>query len=417
MTTLDACCTTDQPPRYADGVDVGLVKEDVPIFQVGEFPDPTPEDPERKFVVTPEDAERYASNLNRLYETGQRVPVVEEHDTPEGGDQSRFAVGWLGRAKLVGNKVLADVTNLTREMFDNWGRLLGRSVEITDDPASFNYRGVDGSIIKRLALLTKNLPRIKTLDSSVYAEVPAWCLRGVPGSRRALSVCFAETNAMSDVTAGASPGVTLSLDAILQMVADDPTLAEKLKAALSGGSGGQAAAEPTPEEKAKAEENAKSDAMQMSELRKQNETLAAKVEILAGSFAEAEKARKIEAEKVVTTSFAELEHQLSLDYGPAPGANLAKIVRNETSAKFSELGSAGIRKFADDTATSLGMRKVARSATAVTTGAPITTIEQARADLVNNPNRNPRTADFFARNPQFAENVAKAKLRKVALNG
>jgi len=158
---------TSKPPRTFEGNALEDMPE-VPIFAPGRYASEFDDNGQAVAWVeySEPDMHELARNINACLATGQPIPIKHGH-------KGRGAIGWLGRAAVKGGKLVTafkGVTSHFAEMF-RCNRLLGRSVEITAHPASFNFRGISGLTVKALAFLTDEQPRVKTLDSKVFAEV------------------------------------------------------------------------------------------------------------------------------------------------------------------------------------------------------------------------------------------------------
>ena len=215
--------------QHASEDDSGTLTE-VPVFAAGTFA--TKVDPDTHEVLatttyTQDDLDQMAANGQHLDATGQDVPIVEEHDGKE-------RLGGLRNLRRIGQKLYGDLVDLRDDFAAAFkaNKLLGRSVEVTPNGAAWNYCGTDGHTVKRLALLTENLPRIKTLDSPVYSDAFA-----EPADGGGHAVHFQEGAMPDDIlpdaaAGGGEPTVSITVGGILDFLKANPDKVDDLKAAL-----------------------------------------------------------------------------------------------------------------------------------------------------------------------------------------
>lgn len=185
---------------------------------------------------TDDDLRRMAENDAEIRRTGQPIPYVRpSHDAEP-------VPGQLGPLRFAAGKLWAAIERCADWLADQVrsGVRPWRSAEIMRDARAANYVGVEGPVFKGLALLNTH-PRVKTLDSHVYAESYAEMFEEA-ASADSVFVSFAEARPKEG-------SMQLTADqtlAALKALGGDQKLLEKLLAAIAETGGSEPAAAPAP---------------------------------------------------------------------------------------------------------------------------------------------------------------------------
>lgn len=175
---------------------------------------------------TDADLQAMAENDAHLRRTGQPAPYIKpSHDAEP-------VPGQLGPLRYAAGKLYAAVEKCAEWLADQvrQGVRPWRSAEILRHAEAANYQGVSGPIFKGLALLNTH-PRVKTLDSSVYAETRFAELGIVPGSQYVTGFAEAVTaDAPESEEDGYMPSAEQILSALDAVGGDQKLLAKVLEA-------------------------------------------------------------------------------------------------------------------------------------------------------------------------------------------
>ena len=293
---------------------------------------------------TDADLQRMAENDAHLRATGQPLPYLKPaHDAAP-------VPGFVGQLRFRAGKLYAAIEKCADWVAEQVkaGVRPWRSAEIALADA-VNFKGVTGPVFKGLALLNTH-PRVKTLDSSVYAE-----------TRFAEPASAGSTYVTTFEEVGQMPSAEQVL-AALKAVGGDQKLLQKVLDALGLGSGDATA---DPAEPAAAAPAASPEMMgEIVALKATNALLSARLE-------DEDRRRKADIAAARKQRIAEFGERVSLDYGAARAKQAMDVVAARAVSlpvleTFDERGADRLDAIFGEVKSLMGPATVKRTAGAVT---------------------------------------------------
>ena len=356
---------------------------------------------------TDADLQRMAENDAELRRPGQPAPYVKpSHDAEP-------VPGFVGPLRYAAGKLYACIEKCADWLAEQIlaGTRPWRSAEILRDGRAVNFHGVTGPVFKGLAALNTH-PRVKTLDSAVYADTRFAEPSTVEGSLNV--VTFQEAT---------MPTADQVLAALKALGMDDKLLKKVLDAlGLSTAEGGAAPAKADGEGAAAAAPMA-----QMSdEAARRLVAIEAENKLLRSQILEdrAREEGRVKADR--SARVARFADEVSLGYGAARAEQVKAVVVAKVAALpalevFDEHGSDRLDGIFSEIKALMGPATVRRAAGAVVQAAGVTSVggtetfseENARAAILAEANPKER-AWLTSKNPDATKTLATAIARRKA---
>lgn len=312
---------------------------------------------------TDADLQRMAENDAALRASGQPQPYIKpSHDAEP-------VPGFVGALKYRSGKLYAAIEKCADWLADQIksGVRPWRSAEILRDASAANFQGVTGPVFKGLALLNTH-PRVKTLDSAVYADR---CADGLSKFEEPAVVAGSSLVTFQESNMDLTAEQTL---AALKALGGDQKLLEKLLTAIKGDGGGDSApepaaapapmADPSPEEKKKEEEKLAAMSDSFAKLKADNDLLRARIN-------EQEKIRERDIAASRVQQLLRFADEISLTHGravadKAKAAAERRMVGLSKTDNFSDDGRDLVGEVFSEVKDLLGPATIKRAQTAAT---------------------------------------------------